>query len=247
VATILSQIGWRTAVLVGGYKTYRRHVRARLYDGDLPLKLALLDGRTGSGKTEVLRRLRQRGVQVLDLEALAEHRGSVFGAVAHAQPTQKLFESRLLAALDALDLSRPVVVEAEASKVGDRMIAPVLWKAMAAAPRIVLAAPPAERARYLVAAYAGIAADRARLEAALAQLPGHPGRKALARWRALADDSAFEALAADLIEKHYDPAYDRASRRDARPQLGAVSLRDLAPASLEATADQVSEMLERLR
>src|SRR5579872_889772 len=79
MATILSQVGWRTAVLAGGYRTYRRHVKARLYDETPPLKLVLLEGRTGTGKTAVLSRLAARGVQTLDLEGLAEHRGSVFG------------------------------------------------------------------------------------------------------------------------------------------------------------------------
>lgn len=244
MATILSQIGWRTAVLAGGYKTYRRYVRSRLYDSDQTLRVILLAGPTGSGKTEVLQRLAARGVQTIDLEALAAHRGSLFGAGAEMQPSQKLFESRLLAALDQLDLTRPVVVEAESSKVGDRMIAPVLWRAMISAPRILLDAPPLERARYLVRSYADIAADRARLDDALARLPGQPGKKALEHWRMLADAAQFEALAADLIGEHYDPAYQRADKRDSRAQLGRVALPDLGAASLEAAAEQVAAMCE---
>ena len=161
MATILAQVGWRTALLAGGYKTYRRQVQARLYEDVTPLKFVRLGGRTGSGKTALLARLAARGVQILDLEALAEHRGSVFGNLGRAQPSQKMFESRLLAALGKLDTSRPVVVEAEASKIGDRMTPPTVWKAMALAPQIVLAAPLAERARYLTTQYADVIADRA--------------------------------------------------------------------------------------
>jgi tRNA 2-selenouridine synthase len=80
MAVILSQVGWRTTVLTGGYMTWRRHVTARLYDGTLPFKIVLLDGYTGSGKTEVLQRLSRRGVQTIDLEGLAAHRGSLLGA-----------------------------------------------------------------------------------------------------------------------------------------------------------------------
>ncbi|PMU82339.1 tRNA 2-selenouridine(34) synthase MnmH, partial [Pseudomonas sp. GW704-F3] len=87
-------VGWRTTLLQGGYKTYRRRVQERLYGPALPLKLVLLDGGTGSGKTEMLRLLAEMGVQTLDLEGLAAHRGSVFGGLAEAQPSQKLFESR---------------------------------------------------------------------------------------------------------------------------------------------------------
>jgi tRNA 2-selenouridine synthase len=241
MATILAQVGWRTAVLAGGYKTYRRHVRTRLYDDPLPLKLVLLDGHTGSAKTEILGRLAARGVQTLDLEGLAEHRGSVFGGlVGRPQPSQKLFESRLLAALEGLDLSRPIVVEAEASKIGDRMTPPSLWTAMAAAPRIAIAAPAEARAVYLARCYADALDDRAGFDAALARLPIYPGRKALAGWAALADAGDLEALAASLIETHYDPAYARAARKDARPRLATVSLTGLDEADQEAAADAIA-------
>ena len=244
MATILSQVGWRTALLAGGYKTYRRYVQARLYGEAPPLRLVLLEGRTGSGKTELLGRLAARDVQTLDLEGLAEHRGSLFGAlVGQPQPSQKLFESRLLRALDALDPSRPIVVEAEASKVGERMVPPALWTVMAGAPRIALTAPPAERARYLGRHYADVVADRAAFEAALARLPIYPGRKALAAWRELADAGDLEALAADLIATHYDPAYDRAARKDERPRLAAVNMAGLAEADQEAAADAVTALI----
>jgi tRNA 2-selenouridine synthase len=248
MATILAQVGWRTAVLAGGYKTYRRQVKTRLYDDEPALRLLLLEGRTGSGKTEILGRLAARGVQVLDLEGLAGHRGSVFGGHAgRPQPSQKMFESRLLAALDALDLSRPVVAEAEASKVGDRMVPPAVWKAMAIAPRIQISAPLGERARYICGHYKDVVADRAAFEAALARLPVYPGRKALAAWRALADAGDLEALASDLIANHYDPAYDRSSRKEVRSQLGTVALAELSSAAQEAAADEIAAMLERWR
>jgi tRNA 2-selenouridine synthase len=247
MATILSQVGWRTAVLAGGYKTYRRWVKTRLYDeAPAPMRLALLDGRTGSGKTEILARLAARGVQTLDLEGLAEHRGSVFGAHAgRPQPSQKLFESRLLAALAALDPARPVVAEAEASKVGDRMVPPALWLAMQAAPRIVVHAPVEARAGYLARFYADVVADGARFDAALERLPVHPGRKALAAWRDLAGAGDLAGLAAGLIAAHYDPAYDRVGRRQAQPPLGTVELAGLDPGAQEAAADEIAALVAR--
>jgi tRNA 2-selenouridine synthase len=242
MATILSQVGWRTAVLAGGYRTYRRHVTARLYDSALPIRPVLLDGPTGSGKTELLARVAERGVQVLDLEGLAEHRGSLFGGLGRPQPSQKLFESRLLSALDALDPARPVLVEAESSKVGERMVPPALWQAMAAAPRIDVAAPAEARARYLVQAYREVIADRAALEDAFVRLPTHPGRRRLADWRALADAGDFEAVALAVMALHYDPAYARGSRRDARPRLGAVALDDLSPDAFDRAADEIARL-----
>jgi tRNA 2-selenouridine synthase len=244
MATILAQVGWRTAVLAGGYKTYRRHVQARLYEEEGALPLVLLGGRTGSGKTQLLALLEARGVQTLDLEALAEHRGSVFGDVGHPQPSQKLFESRLLAALDALDPSRPILVEAEASKIGDRMAPPMLWKAMTAAPRIVLTVPNAVRASYLAGQYAHVVADRAAFEAALLRLPVHIGGKTLEAWRGHADAGDLEALALGLIEAHYDPAYDRADRKAGRPAtLASVEMAGLEPADLDVAAQRIEALL----
>ncbi len=245
MATILSQVGWRTAVLEGGYKTYRRHIKARLYDDEPTMQLVLLDGRTGSGKTEILGRLAARGVQTLDLESLAEHRGSVFGAlVGRPQPSQKMFESRLLSAIEALDLTRPIVAEAESSKVGERMVPPLVWKAMAQAPRIEIRAPSTARAGYLAHHYADVILDRSAFDAALERLPIYPGRKALAAWRTLADAGDLEALAADLIESHYDPAYDRSSRKDARPRLGTVEMPGLGADAQDAAADAIAALVD---
>jgi tRNA 2-selenouridine synthase len=240
MATILSQVGWRTSVLSGGYRTYRREVVARLYDGDLPLNFVLLDGHTGSAKTELLSRLAARGVQTLDLEGLAEHRGSLFGALAgRDQPSQRLFESRLLGALDTLDPARPVVAEAESSKIGDRMVPPALWTRLAQAPRIELTAERPDRARYLVEAYRDIIADRAALETAFARLPIRPSAERLASWRAMIDAGAFAELAAAIMVLHYDPAYDRSRRKHDRPVLGVVPLVPTDPVSQETAADEI--------
>ncbi|MFI4964908.1 MAG: tRNA 2-selenouridine(34) synthase MnmH [Caulobacterales bacterium] len=247
MATILSQVGWRTTVLAGGYMTWRRHVTARLYDAPLPFRLVLIDGYTGSGKTEVLLRLGDRGRQVIDLEGLAAHRGSLFGGLAdRAQPSQKMFESQLLAVLDALDPGRPVFVEAESSKVGQRMVPPALWQAMAAAPRIELTASAPARARYLVRAYRDIVEDRAALDEALRRLPTPPGRKRLEAWGQMADAGDFEALALALMELHYDPAYRRSSRQDARPSLAVVDLAALGAGDLDAAADQIGRRIADL-
>jgi len=241
MATILSQVGWRVTLLAGGYKTYRRVVQQRLYEGREDLKFVLLDGHTGSAKTEILHRLADRGLQILDLEGLAAHRGSLFGAIpGRPQPSQKLFESRLLQALDQLDPTRPIVVEAESSKIGERMTPPLVWKAMQAAPRIEVRAPREARARYLVRAYPEMTEDHEALEAIFARLPVYPGQKRLENWRGLADAGDFEDLAAALMEHHYDPAYDRSSRKDDRTHLGMVEVGDLDTDSQESAADEIA-------
>jgi tRNA 2-selenouridine synthase len=245
MAVILAQVGWRTSVLAGGYRTYRRRVVSRLYEGEPVGKVVLLDGHTGTGKTEVLARLAEAGVQTLDLEALAAHRGSLFGALpGRPQPSQKMFESRLLAEIEALDPDRPVVVEAESSKIGELMAPPILWRAMQAAPRIVLTAPAAARARYLAAGYAALGGRPETVVALLERLPDRPGRKRIEAWTALARAGEAEALAAELIEAHYDPAYRRSARKADSAVLGEVALDALDPADFDQAATTVASMVE---
>ncbi len=243
MATVLDQVGWRPSVLAGGYKTYRRRVTAALYDAEPDFRVILLDGYTGVAKTEVLGRLAGLGVQTLDLEGLAAHRGSLFGALpGHPQPHQKGFESALLAQIDALDRARAVVVEAESSKVGELNVPPMLWKAMLAAPRIELAAPREARARYLTVAYGDIIADPAALDETLAKLPIHFGKERLAEWRALAAAGAYADLAATLMEHHYDPAYERSRRKETRPCVETVVLDNLDDPSLDRAASRIAAL-----
>ena len=151
-ASILAQIGWRTEVLAGGYQSYRRMVWQQPLQGCLPAPVILLDGNTGTAKTAVLGKLAARGVQTIDLEGLANHRGSALGARGE-QPSQKAFESALAAAVAALDPTRPVVIEAESSKVGRLNVPPKVYGAMKSARRLRIAAPLTARAAFLTREY----------------------------------------------------------------------------------------------
>lgn len=236
-ATILSSIGWRVETLAGGYKGWRRLVVQAVHDQPCPAPVVLLDGNTGTAKTELLGLLALRGVQVIDLEGLAHHRGSVFGARG-VQPSQKLFESRLAMALAALDPARPVVIEAESAKVGNLRLPTPLWRAMCAAPRLALEVPVAERAAYLARAYADVTEDPERLSGTLDNLrPYHPAEH-IARWQALAGVGSFETLAAELIEQHYDPRYRKHRARASVPVVD-VPAPSLAPSALHGVADRL--------
>ena len=244
MVAVMDQIGWPVTVLDGGYMTWRRQVQATLY-GDPAWSVVLLDGGTGSGKTALLPRLAERGVQTLDLEGLADHRGSLFGASGRPQPSQKLFESRLYAALETLDPARPVVVEAESSRVGDRAIPPALWSAMGRAPVIELSAPVAARAAFSAEAYADIAADVERLETLLGRLPPHHSKETVAGWKAMARDGRTTELAEVLIADHYDPAYRRMSARRDRPVIGRIEMVGVSEGDLDRAADAVAVIAGR--
>lgn len=238
-ASILAQIGWRVEVVQGGYKSWRRLVVDALYNNPFPFRLVVLDGNTGSAKTEVLNLLPARGVQVVDLEGLANHRGSLFGSMGE-QPSQKAFEGQLALALARLDPSRPVVVEAESAKVGECRLPPKLWRAMVAAPRVAIEAPRAARAGYLLRAYADLVADVGRLDAVVASLALAHSREQVAAWRGMVAEGRFVELAEGLMERHYDPRYGKHRARMEVPftEVAVEGLEDLG-----GLADRVAEVV----
>ena len=237
-AIILSQIGWRVETLKGGYKAWRGLVVREVYDTPVRAPMVVLDGNTGSAKTEILNLLPAHGVQVIDLEGLANHRGSLFGAMG-PQPSQKAFESRLALALAALDPTRPVVVEAESSKIGNCRLPPEIWKAMQRAPRVALRATVAARAAYLTRAYADMVADPTRLAAVIDSLRPMHAAEVIADWQAMAGAGAFGPLAESLMARHYDPRYAR-HRARMEVRLTEVEAGPLTPGTLPDAAARVA-------
>ena len=243
-ASILAQIGWRAEVIEGGYRSYRRLVVQAMHDTPLPHRVILLDGNTGTAKTDVLALLAKRGVQVVDLEGLAAHRGSLFGAVAQPQPSQKAFEGALAHIFDGLDPARPVVIEAESSKVGALLVPSALWAAMRAAPRIRLNAPLEARARYLTRAYADLTADLGTMQATLAKLVPLRGHEQVCLWQKMAQQHEFEALAAELMAKHYDSRYNKSRSVHEADLLAELDLHSLDGDELAQVADQIVGLIE---
>ncbi|MFV1878463.1 tRNA 2-selenouridine(34) synthase MnmH [Nioella sp.] len=245
-ATILRQIGWRVEVLEGGYRSYRRAVVEALYHGDLPFRLIRLDGNTGTAKTALLALMRERGVQVVDLEGLAGHRGSILGSIAGGQPSQKGFESALITAFRGFDPMRPVVVEAESARIGALRLPPALWHAMIRAPRVEVEAPVPARAAYLARAYADLLADPAELMRLLEGLRALVGADRVAQWLAMVEARDWLTLAEGLVVHHYDPAYARARKRDDAPTAAVVEAEALTDQALPAIADRLAQVLAQV-
>jgi len=244
MALVLAQVGWRTLVLKGGYKTYRRAVQRRLYENNLGFRLVVLEGDTGCGKTAMLGKVASLGGQVIDIEGIARHRGSLFGALAGTpQPSQKWFESSLLDSLARLDPSRPVLVEGESNKIGKRTLPPAFWRAMVDAPRIELTAPIDARAAYLTQTYPDVIADRDLLNHVLSRLEVYPGRKQLANWRQLADAGDFQELVRQVVERHYDPSYEKYAKRHLHAKLGSLVVDPLSAASQEDVAADIVRLM----
>jgi tRNA 2-selenouridine synthase len=214
-AHVLREVGWDARTLEGGYRAYRRWIVEQLAQRPGELRFRVVHGATGSGKSRLLHALRQVGAQVLDLEALAAHRGSVLGALpGQPQPPQKLFESRLFAALAALSRSRPVFVEGESRKIGQLQVPEALITAMRASECVVLEAEAPTRVELLMDEYRHFFAAPGSLGAQLDCLVTLHGRDRVDDWKALAEQGEFGALVARLLQEHYDPAYRRSAARN---------------------------------
>ena len=245
-ASILSQIGWRTELLNGGYRSYRSQVVKALYEDPLPHRFVLLDGNTGSGKTAILHELARIGTQVIDLEGLAEHRGSLLGAMRDEQPSQKMFETRLAMALSQLDPNRVVVAEAESSKIGERLIPASVWKTMRAAPRIDIAASLDARAKFLTQDYADVLEKPAQMAERLDKLRPYCSHKRVDQWLTYLREGAHEKLAAELMQHHYDKGYERSRESRENAVLGTLKTSGLETQDIEILAQKVSGLLDQL-
>ena len=242
MAHILAKIGWPVIQLDGGYKEYRRHVNAAL--AELPAKFSyrVIGGPTGSGKSELLRTLAQEGAQVLDLEQLASHRGSVLGNIpAEPQPTQKAFESSIWQALRHFDPAQPVFVESESKKVGNLRVPDALMDRMRASPCIALTLSIPDRVALLMREYDHFVVDPDMLNRQLdCLLPLH-GREKLGHWHAMAANGAMPQLVEELLAQHYDPAYLRSIGRNFIHFANAheVPLADISTQSFQAAAQEL--------
>jgi tRNA 2-selenouridine synthase len=211
---ILAKIGWPVVQLEGGYKAYRAHVSAALAKPPA-LDWRVVCGTTGSGKSRLLETLDGIGAQVLDLEQLAAHRGSVLGHLpSEPQPSQKMFESRIWAKLRGFDPALPVFVESESKKVGNLRVPEEVMVAMRAAPCIALTLSRPNRVRLLTQDYSHFVRDPSALNAQLEHLVLLHGRAKIAAWHALANNGEMAQLVDELLVEHYDPAYMKSIDRN---------------------------------
>ncbi len=239
MATVLGQIGWRVTVVEGGYKTYRAYVRQQLEDLPAKYTYKVLCGLTGSGKTHILRQLQQRGAQVLDLEALANHRGSLLGEEWQdsptPQPSQKYFESLLLQQLQQFDSNKIVWLESESNKIGQVHLPPSLWHKMKQATGIEIQLPLDSRVQFLLKEYPYLKNNPHFLKAKLERLKSRYGKQKLNYWYQLIDNSNWEDFIKNLLLYHYDTTYFKSIERDFTNVEKVLSLPDISDTSINQT------------
>jgi len=241
---VLRQIGWDARKLAGGYKSYRRHVVADI-DGLIPhVSFRVICGLTGAGKSALLRALEESNAQVLDLERMAAHRGSVLGNLPDAaQPGQKMFESRIWNALRKFSPAEPVYVEAESSRIGNLRVPDSLIRAMRGSPCILLSATTSARVTLLLREYEHFTRTSAELFAKLDCLTGLHGHKRIDRWKNLASTHDWDRFVRELLEDHYDPAYRKSTAAN-YPHLAQATRFDIDQGTNEEIAVLAQNILD---
>jgi tRNA 2-selenouridine synthase len=240
---VMRQVGWPAAQLQGGYQTFRRHVIARLELMSSQFHYIVICGKTGSGKSRILEVLSSMGAQVLDLEKLAEHRGSILGAIPNrSQPSQKHFETLLWQKLQQFNSAMPVFVEAESRKIGSVSLPEPLANAMQNKGQLVtLEVPLAQRVEFLIEDYQHFLIDPDSIKTLLSRLVSLRGRDMIKQWQDLVDKSYWSTLVEQLLEQHYDPSYLRsaASRVGRYADARTIQLADLNPQTIKTLAKQL--------
>jgi tRNA 2-selenouridine synthase len=242
-------VGWDACQLEGGYKNWRRQVVAEFAELPLQFDLRVICGATGSGKTRVLEALAKLGAQVLDLEDLAAHKGSVLGALPdRSQPTQKAFETALYCALKRFDPTRPIFVEAESRKIGRIQIPESLVMHMRTSQCIAIEASRPARLEFLVRDYAYLGDDTSELQKKIEFLKGLQSNETLSRWKQLAEQRELATLFGEFIDLHYDPLYHRSQNRNFErfPDAMKLDTNDLSPAGIQALATRILANKEAL-
>jgi len=242
MTVVLGQIGWPARRLDGGYKAFRQRVLEELDTLPSALRFNILCGPTGSAKTALLDALAAEGAQVLDLEGLACHRGSVLGGAPNtSQPGQKAFETRLWSALRGFDPARPVWAESESRRVGRLHVPGVLFECLRDGECTLVQAPLEARVDHLLERYADLIAHPAALNEKLARLVPQHGHERVGGWQALVEAGAWRQLAEELVSLHYDPAYKRGGEGLYR-RLEAAHLLPLASLGAPALAAAAQEL-----
>ena len=239
---ILRQIGWNAQILDGGYKSYRREVVAQLSTLPQRFQYQVVTGQTGSAKSRILERLDQLGAQVLDLEQLANHKGSVLGNIPNSpQPSQKMFESRILLQLLKFNPEKMVYVEAESRKIGTLHVPDVLLEQMRQSPCIRIDASIEARVAYLIEDYAYFIEDPNNLILTIDYLKELHSNETLAHWKQLIQTKEWPLLVTELLEKHYDALYRRSQNSNYvnYEKAQTYSTADLSAKGIEILAKQI--------
>lgn len=225
IAIVLSQIGWNITVLKGGYKYYRSQVRKCLESKLAELDYCILAGFTGTAKTKLLTLLKAKDEQVIDLENLARHKGSILGQLPGiAQPTQKYFESSMAAVIQNFSTKKTTWIESESSKIGNIHIPQSLWKNMKNTQAFIITASLDARVEYIIQDYPWFTQNQKLIRRKVSLLKNAHGSRQVKEWVSFIENNQWEELVKSLLSIHYDPSYSRSLGNNQRSVAGNINL-----------------------
>jgi tRNA 2-selenouridine synthase len=238
---ILREVGWSARRLQGGYKSWRGHVIEQLAVVPQALRFTVIAGPTGSAKTRILEAMQAQGLQVLNLEALAAHKGSVLGDLpGQPQPSQKGFETLVLAAIAQFDPARPVYVESESKRIGQLRVPDAVFQGIQDGTWLRVQASMEQRVQFLLRDYDYFLSGP-ELVQQLERLKETCGGETVARWKGLAQGKDFSTLVGELLAQHYDRFYLRSMERHAEAgRHSNIVANDLSDAGIAAVAREIA-------
>ena len=237
---VLSEVGWRTNQLKGGYKEYRNQVINFLDNIGPKLKITLISGKTGSAKTKILKSIENEGGQILDLEGLANHKGSLLGKIPDLiQPSQKFFESLIFNKIQKLNLKDKIYIEAESSKIGNIHIPKSIWKKMIKSPRIEISANVELRAKFLVSDYDYMCNDPTLINPIIKGLKNRLSKKLFDELTNLIDRKKWFDLTKSFLENHYDPSYSSNTIKNDRKVIKKITATSLNNSDIKYIAKKI--------
>lgn len=247
MAHILAKIGWPVTQLEGGYREYRHQLLAQLESMPERFQFRVICGTTGSGKSRLLETLDASGAQVLDLEKLAAHRGSLLGGLPdEPQPGQKMFESRIWDKLRSFSTEQVIFVESESKKIGNLRVPEKLMDKMRASPCVRIDISTESRVKLLIEDYPHLVQDTALLMSQLSHLVPLHGHEKIRAWHTLASSGNTPALVTALLNEHYDPAYLKSIDRNFSGYKNSVivDMPDISQASFAEAAHELMKQRE---
>ena len=237
---VLSEVGWRTNQLKGGYKEYRNQVINFLDNIGPKLKITLISGKTGSAKTKILKSIENEGGQILDLEGLANHKGSLLGKIPDLiQPSQKFFESLIFNKIQKLNLKDKIYIEAESSKIGNIHIPKSIWKKMIKSPRIEISANVELRAKFLVTDYDYMCNNPTLINPIIKGLKNRLSKNLFDEWTNLIDRKKWFDLTKSFLENHYDPSYSSNTIKNDRKVIKKITATSLNNSDIKDIAKKI--------
>jgi len=237
---IMKEIGWRVSQLEGGYKYYRNDITKKLQNLCPKLKIILISGKTGTGKTKLLKEINSNNGQILDLEGIACHKGSLLGKdLKKNQPSQKLFESLLYNALKNVNLRKKIYIEAESSKIGNLHIPQPLWKKMLISKKINIETSLENRVKFLLNDYKYAQLDKNFFKPLIAGLNRRLPKKIIDNWKQLIKNKDWKQLTESLLKDHYDPAYISNYKKKNQKIIKNFNINKVTKSELNSLANKI--------